>query len=116
LSLRVLELFGISTLQDTGRPGFRRFGVPPGGAFDTESFVLANRILGNPSDACVLEMGLGGGRFAVEEDACLSLVGAEGPGLLNGVSLAPQSSFEVHRGDELEVRAFQRGVSEFLGF
>ena len=37
-----------TTVQDAGRPGYREWGVGPGGAFDRGSAGLANALLGNP--------------------------------------------------------------------
>lgn len=47
---------GLVTLQDCGRPGWRRFGVPPGGAWHRECFALANAVLGNPPCATCVEV------------------------------------------------------------
>jgi allophanate hydrolase subunit 2 len=48
------------TLQDRGRAGWRRFGVPPGGAMDEHAAQWANRLLENPLDAPVVEFALQG--------------------------------------------------------
>src|SRR5438445_512056 len=49
-----------AALQDRGRPGWRRFGVPPGGAMDDHAAHWANRLLDNPPDAPVVEFLLRG--------------------------------------------------------
>ena len=59
-----------TTIQDAGRPGYREWGVGPGGAFDRGSADLANALLGNSADCAVLELTLTGG---VYEAACASL-------------------------------------------
>lgn len=53
--LEVLAPGLLATIQDGGRPGWRRFGIPPGGAMDRFAWHLANRLLDNPLDAPVLE-------------------------------------------------------------
>lgn len=53
--LEVLSPGLLTTVQDGGRPGWRRFGIPPGGAMDRSAWRLANRLLDNPEEAPVLE-------------------------------------------------------------
>lgn len=48
------------SIQDTGRPGLMRFGVPRSGPLDRRSFAAANMALGNPADASAIEISLGG--------------------------------------------------------
>lgn len=67
----------LTTVQDGGRPGWRRFGLPPGGAMDRGAWQLANRLLDNPPDAAVLEC-LQGVRLQVIEAVNLATAGAWG--------------------------------------
>ncbi|HMQ30185.1 MAG TPA: hypothetical protein PKD53_05625, partial [Chloroflexaceae bacterium] len=48
------------TVQDLGRPGARRHGVPAGGAMDAFALVAANRLVANPPGAAGLELTAGG--------------------------------------------------------
>lgn len=48
------------SVQDAGRPGFMRYGVPWSGPMDRRSFAAANIALGNPADAAGIEVSLGG--------------------------------------------------------
>ncbi|MCY0966787.1 urea carboxylase [Parathalassolituus penaei] len=50
-----------TTIQDVpGRSGYWDVGVPPSGPFDSHSFRLANRLLGNPENAAGLEITIQG--------------------------------------------------------
>ena len=51
MALVVIDPGLSTTVQDAGRPGFRQWGVPIGGAFDSRSAELANALVGN-SSAC----------------------------------------------------------------
>ncbi len=53
-SLAVLDPGLFTTIQDLGRPGYLRYGIPPSGPIDREAFVLANRLVGNPDTAAGL--------------------------------------------------------------
>jgi antagonist of KipI len=59
MSFEVIETAGLVTVQDAGRFGWRRFGVPPSGPMDWFAFRAVNALVGNPSGAAVIEVGLG---------------------------------------------------------
>ncbi len=53
----LIEKSGVlSTIQDMGRTGFRRFGINPNGAMDKTAARLINRLLGNDDTEANLEM------------------------------------------------------------
>ena len=68
----------LTTLQDSGRAGWQRFGVPAGGAMDRFALMAANALVGAPTDAAGLECALGGCALLAEED---TLVAAAGVGV-----------------------------------
>ena len=79
MTLRVLKTGPLTTPQDGGRPGHARFGIGRSGAADRPAFMLANQLVGNPADACVLEMTLMGPELQLEADRWLALTGAPLP-------------------------------------
>lgn len=102
--LEVVAAGVLTTVQDRGRVGWAHLGVPRAGALDRPALDLANRLVGNPSDAAGLETVLGGlvvrnagpGRWA-------ALAGAGGPVLRWWAS-----------GTELRVPAPATGVRTYL--
>ena len=66
-----------ATLQDEGRPGWRRFGVPVGGAMDDHAARWANRLLDNSPKAPVVELLLQGARFQVLQAIWIAVTGAD---------------------------------------
>jgi len=48
------------SVQDGGRPGLLRFGVPASGPMDRRAFAIANAALGNPAGAAGIEVSRGG--------------------------------------------------------
>jgi len=97
---------GVS-FQDSGRPGWKRFGVPPGGWMDAEAAKAANRMLGNPDDAVVLELALQGALFRVMADGWLAAAGAS-------MGWPPGTVRRVMRGEELAFGRHQSGVYAYL--
>lgn len=80
MSPPVLEIvnpgLGVS-LQDRGRRGWKRYGVPPGGAMDEHAADWANTLLGNDPDAPVLELMLQGAHLRILARAGFALTGAD---------------------------------------
>lgn len=93
--------------QDAGRPGWKRFGVPPGGWMDGEAAHAASRLLGNPEEAVVLELALQGARFRVRQSGWLAASGAS-------MGWAPGTTRRVERGDVLNFTRHQSGVYAYL--
>jgi len=94
-----------ASLQDLGHGGWRRFGVPPGGAMDSHAAAYANRLLDNPDSAPVLEMLLQGGQLRVLRDTWVAVTGAD-----SGVELPMWRAVQVREGDELNFPRNQNGV------
>jgi biotin-dependent carboxylase-like uncharacterized protein len=65
-----------TTVQDGGRPGRAALGVGRSGACDRRAHALANRLVGNPADAAVLEVVLGGLGVRAHGDLLLATTGA----------------------------------------
>ena len=73
---RVIAPGSLTTVQDRGRNGWRQLGVGRAGALDPASAALANRMVGNPSDAAVLEITLIGPTLELPQPARIALCGA----------------------------------------
>lgn len=97
------------SIQDRGRPGWRRFGVPPAGAMDSYAAAWANRLLGNPVSAPVLEIAMQGAKLKVLKGCWLALAGAD-----LGASIRPWTAVEVEVGRELEFLQPKAGLWAYL--
>ena len=100
--LEVLNPGLLATVQDGGRPGWRRFGIPPGGAMDRSAWHLANRLLDNASDAPVVEC-LAGLRLRAHCDLHVALAGAWGA-----------RAWSVREGEDIEISPALAGVWHYL--
>jgi biotin-dependent carboxylase-like uncharacterized protein len=65
-----------TTVQDAGRPGYREWGVSPGGAFDRGTAGLANALVGNDVGCAVLELTLIGGIYRADGPLAMAMAGA----------------------------------------
>ncbi|MFI4915025.1 MAG: biotin-dependent carboxyltransferase family protein [Phycisphaerales bacterium JB060] len=86
MSLRVVEVGGVATVQDLGRPGHAHHGVPPGGAADTLSLRVMNRAVGNHDNAAVIELAMGS--IELEADERCVVVASGGEHAFEAINLA----------------------------
>ena len=105
MTIEVTEPGPLTTVQDPfGRPGWRHVGVPVGGAADPWNARLANRLVGNPEDAALLEITLGDALLATDQGAWMALTGglrAE----IGGVELPLHEAWRLRPGGSLRIRA-----------
>ncbi|CAN5284342.1 biotin-dependent carboxyltransferase family protein [soil metagenome] len=67
----------LTTVQDLGRYGFRRFGINPGGVMDPAAARLINVLLGNSEREAVLEMHFPAPQIIFEKEAVAAIGGAD---------------------------------------
>jgi len=114
--IRIIEMYGISTIQDLGRFGYQNSGVPVSGAMDKISMRIANRLVGNGDEEAVLEIALYGGTYSFECDAVIALAGADFNFKLNGKQVPRYQTIFVNRGDILSGSSSNWGNYAYLSF
>jgi len=67
----------LSTVQDLGRQGYRRFGINPGGVMDRGAARLINILVGNDENEAVVEMHFPAAQMVFEGDTVFALGGAD---------------------------------------
>ncbi|MCB1927047.1 MAG: biotin-dependent carboxyltransferase family protein [Rhodocyclaceae bacterium] len=107
IGLRVVAAGAMTSIQDLGRHGWRHLGVPASGVLDPVAMQIANRLVGNATDAPVLEAFDGGLHLRAEGGAFrLALVGsvtAERRGADGRCPLAPWRSHLLAEGEEIRL-------------
>jgi antagonist of KipI len=98
--LRVIEPGVQSTVQDLGRFGYQRVGVPPSGAADQVAAAAANAVVGNTGDAAVVEITAGSAELECLARCVIALGGAQ---------------VDAHLEPAVEVRSVPSGVPVPLG-
>lgn len=113
--LEVVRAGALTTVQDRGRPGYAHLGVPRSGALDTGAHALANRLLGNPPEAAVLETTLDGvGLRAVGGPVTVAVTGAPCAVRVCGHPAAWGAPVLLPAGAELEVGRAESGVRGYV--
>ncbi len=113
-ALTVLTAGPLSTLQDSGRWGFLRNGVPPAGAMDMIALVAANLLVGNAPTEAAIEFTLVGDSYALDAETARVAVAGEAAVSVNGVAAAPWRSLTLARGDRLQIGALKHGARGYL--
>ncbi len=104
----------LSTIQDLGRPGYLKEGLPPSGALDELAFRAANLLVGNPIEAAALELTLWGGEWECLAGGWAAIAGAEMKGRLNGEPIGNWRSLRLARGDRLDLGNCEKGCRAYL--
>lgn len=102
--IEILETGPFNTVQDLGRPGFRDIGVTAGGAMDPLSVKTGNILVGNASDAAVIEVQTFPFKLRLSTPVVFAVTGTDGLLLLNGKELLPWCAHLAKDGDVLELR------------
>lgn len=106
MSARIEKLLGLATLQGPPITGYRKFGVPPGGAFDQESYRLANALVGNSAEEFAIELSNAAIEIVFGMSARVAVVGA--------AFAHANSAFDVSPGQRLSISAPAEGLRTYV--
>jgi antagonist of KipI len=98
----------LTTVQDLGRNGFRRFGINPNGAMDKTVARLINILLGNDEAEAVIEMHFPAPEFVFEKETFFALGGANFDAKLND---EPVENWQIHFAESESVLTFSGKTS-----
>ena len=119
-ALRILFPGLMTTVQDFGRVGYQRLGVPVGGALDALGLRAANLLVGNPPDAGALEIvGLGPSLVVEADSVRVAFAGAaaaaptrETAGSRSAIRCG--ESVRLKRGEILRAGSLRRAATLYL--
>jgi antagonist of KipI len=114
--IRILEPGALTTVQDLGRPGHLRYGIPPSGPMDRTAFIVANRLVGNADGAAGLECTVLGPRFEAQTPCAIAVTGAAMPVTVNGAEAPAWTTLLVKPGDVVKLGPARAGVRAYVAF
>lgn len=114
MSVQVLSTGLLSSIQDRGRFGYGRYGVPVGGAMDQYSAGFANLLLGNDTDAAVMEITIQGPRLKFLTETTFAVAGRGAEILLNEKKILINRPVRVLENQELRILRVTSGVRVYL--
>lgn len=103
-----------TTVQDLGRFGYQKYGMPQSGAMDAFSLQLANILVGNSSDEACLEITFSGPEMEMDCDAVIAITGAHISPFLNGTPIQNNIAIQVTKGNRLQFGTLKSGFRAYL--
>jgi antagonist of KipI len=103
-----------TTVQDLGRYGYLKYGIPISGSMDTFSLVAANVLVANnPNDAC-LEITLFGPELQALTRTQIAITGGDISAKINGQNIPTWQTLEVEEGDAVSLGKVESGCRAYL--
>jgi len=112
--VKVIKAGLFDTIQDNGRLGFQEFGVPISGAMDRYSANLGNSILGNETNAAVMECVGFGPKLQFMLNTMICITGADMTAELNSEPVKINSVLVVESGDVLQFGKLNYGCRTYI--
>lgn len=103
-----------TSIQDTGRVGYRSQGIPVSGPMDRHAFSKAQNAVGNDAHAALLECTLKGPQLLFGGLALVAICGAPTTILLNETHMPMNHPFLCDLGDYLQLGHCKTGVRVYL--
>ena len=114
MSLLILRPGLLTSVQDLGRHGYQKDGIPVSGAMDATALRVANLLVGNAENTAGLEITLRGPSIRFGADHLIALTGADLSPTLNGQPVGHYRPVKVAAGTELAFGAPRSGSRAYL--
>ncbi|MDF2677617.1 MAG: biotin-dependent carboxyltransferase family protein, partial [Bacillota bacterium] len=115
-SIKILKAGFFTTVQDLGRVGYQKFGMPVAGVMDNFSYRVANYLVGNDEGEALLEATFLGPELQFSDDMIVAVTGADMKPKLNGKEIPMWESFKVTKGDKLALGGIISGIRSYIAF
>jgi len=113
--LKVLKSGFYTSIQDSGRFGYRDKGIPISGSMDAVATHKVNKLLENESHAALLEITMTGPTLEFEESTFIVLGGASLAATINNVPIQNYKVYKINAGDIISYGKLEKGFRAYLG-
>jgi antagonist of KipI len=103
-----------TTVQDLGRWGVSRWGIPVSGAADSFSARTANQLAGNEETAALLEITLGSAEFESIGGVAVGIAGASAVVTIGGVAAERRRTLFLRDGERIAIGPAEAGFRVYL--
>lgn len=114
MNVSVLSAGFLTSVQDLGRPGYRRSGISIGGALDSHALRVANALVGNEDSAAGVEATLGKLRLRFDDQRLVAWCGGAFSVCIGDKHLPPGHAGLVAKDEELVMVAPNAGSRAWL--
>ncbi len=112
--VEVLKAGPLASVQDKGRTGYERWGVPLGGAMDRPALLQANALVGNTAGQPCIEIGPGGLHLRLSGRTMVAVTGAKASVWLNGQPMPLHRAYIVSEGGVLQIGHAPQGMWSYV--
>lgn len=116
MGFKVLKSGLLTTIQDSGRRGFQRFGMAVSGSVDVHSYIYANILVGNEPTEAVLEVTLMGPTIEFTSPSVIAITGGDLTPRINGEPVRMYKALRVNKGDVLSFGHVKSGCRADIAF
>lgn len=106
----------LTTVQDFGRMGYQRYGMPVCGTMDHLAMALANILVGNPQDEAVIEATVMGPAIVFDAPEIFAISGGDFGPTLNGAPIENNRAYRAEAGDVLALPMAKSGARAYIAF
>jgi antagonist of KipI len=114
MSIKIIRQGLLTTLQDAGRNGYRSIGIGSNGAMDIYAMKFANYLAGNNENKAVMEINFPAPEILFQEDAIISLTGADFTATINETAVPLWSTLFVKKDSILKFNKPNWGTKLYL--
>jgi antagonist of KipI len=114
MSIKITRQGLLATIQDRGRFGYRSLGIGCSGAMDPFALLAANYLAGNDDAHALIEMNFPAPEMVFQQDAWISLTGADFTATINERSVPLWSALPVKKDDVLKCLKPVQGTKLYL--
>jgi antagonist of KipI len=114
MSIHVVRSGILDTIQDNGRHGYGKWGINPSGAMDGYAAQVANALTGNTLREAVIELHFPSGEFHFDEDALISLAGADFTPVINSKAVPVWQAMIVKKNSVLSFQRRREGYRCYM--
>ena len=114
VTLRIVTGGLQTTVQDLGRIGQQRSGIPVCGAMDRLALRIGNMLVGNDDDAAALEASLIGPAITFEQTTLIALTGGDLEATINGTNVPAWHTISVPAGATLRSAQPRLGCRSYV--
>ena len=109
IKLKFLKPGLLTLVVDGSRIGYQKYGIPIGGAMDTNSSKMANWLVGNDVESALLEINLVGPKIQFEHECQIALTGADISANIDGLPVDINTSIIIKMGSTLQYGKLKKG-------
>ena len=113
-SMEVIKPGAFSTVQDLGRYGYQRYGVPVSGALDQFALRVGNLLLGNEEGEAGVEATFLGPTLRFHFNATIVITGGDLSPVLDGQPIPGWTTVSVPEGSTLSFKGPKDGIRAYL--